>query len=115
MEKRQVVIAELEKKEFGKKWGNIFFQLGFINEITSFDNARAREQNIVGKVRSMREHTRKLIHKETPLKLAFKENMPQTTIMINLSKSDEQLLSEMNSGCADRVKKAIKKGIKVRL
>lgn len=103
------------RKEFGKKWGNIFFQLGFINEITSFDNARAREQNIVGKVRSMREHTRKLIHKETPLKLAFKENMPQTTIMINLSKSDEQLLSEMNSGCADRVKKAIKKGIKVRL
>ena len=54
----------------------------------------------------MREHTRKLIHKETPLKLAFKENMPQTTIMINLSKSDEQLLSEMNSGCADRVKKS---------
>lgn len=97
------------KKEFGKQWGNIFFQLGFVNEITSFDNARAREENIVGKVKSMRENTKKLIYKETPLKLAFKENMPQTTIMINLGKSDEQLLSEMNSGCADRVKKAIKK------
>ena len=103
------------KKEFGGKRGNIFFQLGFVNEITSFDNARAREQNIVGKVKSMRLHTRNLIHKETPLKLAFKENMPQTTIMINLSKNDDQLLKEMNNGCANRVKKAIKKGIKVRL
>lgn len=111
------VRAELKKlkKTFGKSRGNLFFQLGIVNEITSFDNARAREQNIVGKVKSMRLHLRKLIKKETPLKLAFKENMPQTTIMINLKKTDEQLLEEMNSGCAQRIKKAIKKGIKVRL
>lgn len=111
------VRAELKKlkKSFGKSRGNLFFQLGIVNEITSFDNARAREQNIVGKVRSMRIHLRKLIRKETPLKLAFKENMPQTTIMINLKKTDEQLLEEMNSGCAQRVKKAIRKGIEVRL
>ena len=111
------VRAELKrlKKTFGRSRRNIFFQLGIVNEITSFDNARAREQNIVGKVKSMRMHLRKLIKKETPLKLAFKENMPQTTIMINLKKTDEQLLEEMNSGCAQRIKKAIKKGIQVRL
>jgi hypothetical protein len=57
----------------------------------------------------MRMHTRKIIKKETPLKISFKENMPQTTIMINLKKSDEELLKEMNNGCADRVRKAIKK------
>lgn len=103
------------KKEFKSSRGNIFFQLGFVNEITSFDNARAREQNIVWKVRSMRLKTREQIKKESWLKLAFKENMPQSTIMINLSKTDEQLLKEMNNGCANRVKKAIKKGIRIRL
>jgi lipid II:glycine glycyltransferase (peptidoglycan interpeptide bridge formation enzyme) len=46
--------------------------------------------------------------------VSFKENMPQTTIMINLKKSDQELLKEMNNGCADRVKKAIKKGVLVR-
>jgi hypothetical protein len=35
--------------------------------------------------------------------------MPQTTILINLKKTDEELLKEMNNGCADRVKKAIRK------
>ena len=35
------------KKYFSKSRTNIFFQFGIINEITSFDNARAREENIV--------------------------------------------------------------------
>ena len=62
----------------------------------------------------MRMNVRKTIKKETWLKVSFKENMPQTTIMINLKKTDEELLKEMNNGCADRVKKAIKRGVKVR-
>lgn len=114
---RDQVRAELEKvkKHFKQQWGNIFFQFGIVNEITSFDNARARETNIVEKVKKMRLHNRELITYQTSLKLAFKENMPQTTIMIKLAKSDEELLKEMNSGCADRIKKAIKKGVQVRL
>ena len=102
------------KKQFWKSRWNIFFQLGIVNEITSFDNAWAREQNIVGKVKWMRLRTRALIKKETGLKVSFKENMPQTTILINLKKTDEELLKEMNNGCADRVKKAIRKWVKVR-
>lgn len=114
---RNKVREELAKVKhyFGKQWGNIFFQFGIVNEITSFDNARAREQDIIGKVKGMRLHIREQISKETGMKLAFKENMPQSTITIKLAKSDEELLAEMNSGCADRVKKAIKKGVKVRL
>lgn len=114
---RSKVREELKKVKhyFGKKWGNICFQFGIINEITSFDNYRARSQDIIGKVRGMRLQKRATIIKQTGLKLAFKENMPQSTITIKLAKSDEELLAEMNSGCADRVKKAIKKGVKVRL
>ena len=114
---RSKVREELKKVKhyFGKKWGNICFQFGIINEITSFDNYRARSQDIIGKVRGMRLQKTATIIKQTGLKLAFKENMPQSTITIKLAKSDEELLAEMNSGCADRVKKAIKKGVKVRL
>lgn len=103
------------KVHFGKSWRNVFFQFGIVNEITSFDNAWAREKNIVGKVKSMRLHARKMIAEQTSLKLSFKENMPQSTITIKLDKTDQELLKEMNSGCAERVKKAIKKGAKVRL
>lgn len=41
--------------------------------------------------------------------------MPQSTIMINLDKTDAELLKEMNSGCAQRIRKAFKRGVKVRL
>lgn len=115
---RELVRAELAKvKQFFKaqsRW-NIFFQFGIVNEITSFDNARARERNIVEKVKNMRLNARHLVQEQTWMQLSFKENMPQSTIMINLDKTDEELLKEMNSGCAERVKKAIRKGAKVRL
>lgn len=64
---RDIVRKQLKKikKEFRKKRGNIFFQIGMVNEITSFDNARAREEDIIEKVRSMRIHMRETIQKET--------------------------------------------------
>ena len=46
---REKVREELKKVKhyFGKKWGNICFQFGIINEITSFDNYWARSQDII--------------------------------------------------------------------
>jgi hypothetical protein len=35
--------------------------------------------------------------------------MPQANIIYDITKSDEELISEMNSGCKERIKKAIKK------
>lgn len=64
----ELVRAELEKvKSFFKAQsrGNIFFQFGIVNEITSFDNARARERNIVEKVRHMRLNMRELMQEQT--------------------------------------------------
>ena len=40
--------------------------------------------------------------------------MPQTTIIIDLKKTDEELLNDMQNGAAEKIKKAIKKGIKIR-
>jgi len=35
--------------------------------------------------------------------------MPQANIIYDITKSDEELIKEMNSGCKERVKKAEKK------
>lgn len=45
------------------------------------------------------------------LKVAFRENMPNSDIIIDLSKTDEQLLNEMNSGSRQRIRKAMSKQI----
>lgn len=48
---------------------------------------------------------------EYGLQLSWRENMPQSNIVYDVQKTDQQLLSEMNSGCRDRIKKAIKKDL----
>jgi len=45
---------------------------------------------------------------EHALQPSFRENMPLATIMINTQKTDEELLSEMNSGARKHVEKALK-------
>jgi hypothetical protein len=35
--------------------------------------------------------------------------MPQANIVYDITKTDEELMKEMNSGCKERVKKAMKK------
>ena len=51
----------------------------------------------------MREETLNKITKETNLKPAFKENMPQTTIIIDLKKTDEELLNDMQNGSSEKI------------
>ena len=44
-------------------------------------------------------------------KIAFRENMPNSDITADVSKTDEQLFAEMNSGAKSRIKKAMKSNI----
>ena len=41
--------------------------------------------------------------------------MPEANIVYDITKNDEQLLEEMNSGCKERVKKSIRKGATFRV
>jgi lipid II:glycine glycyltransferase (peptidoglycan interpeptide bridge formation enzyme) len=43
--------------------------------------------------------------------LAFRENMPLSTIIYDVQKTDEVLLDEMHDSCKTKVKKAMKKNI----
>lgn len=66
-------------------------------------------------MREMRLSIRRRITQSTGMRLSVRENMPQANIVYMINKSDEKLLSEMNSGCKARVKKSIKKGAHFRV
>ncbi|MFA5747969.1 MAG: peptidoglycan bridge formation glycyltransferase FemA/FemB family protein [Candidatus Absconditabacterales bacterium] len=99
------------KKEFGTSKLNVFFQLGLVNEMISFDNVSHRSDSFKDDMKQMRLNLREYICKNFNLENSFRENMPQSDILIDLNKTDDELIQEMNSGCKDRIKKAVKKGI----
>lgn len=100
-------LKNIYKKE---KWV-IFVQICLLNEIIRFENIWLRSDSFLDDMKSMRLSIRKQISDNYWLKVAFRENMPQANIVYDITKSDEDLISEMNSWCKERIKKAIKKGV----
>jgi hypothetical protein len=80
-----------------------------LNEIIRFENCGQRDEKFVDDMRAMRLNLRQEITNDFGLKVAFRENMPQANIIYDITKSDEELMKDMNSGCKERIKKAIKK------
>lgn len=113
----EFVKSELQKlnETYWSQWGNISFQFGFINEIISFENCWVREWEFTESIKQMRLNLREKIAKKYWLKLAFRENMPQSNIIYDITKTDEQLIEEMNSGAKEKIKKGIKKEIAFRI
>jgi len=99
------------KKKYSKEKGVIFVQLCLLNEIIRFENVWIRTGNFSEDMKNMRLSIRKQMFDNYWLEVAFRENMPQANIIYDITKSDEELISEMNSGCKERIKKAIKKWI----
>ena len=110
---RQYVIDELKrvKKELSSKKTNIMLQLGITNEMISFENVMHRSEEFTDDMKHMRLNLQKFLCKHYKFMVAFRENMPMSDILIDLSKSDEQLLEEMSGGSRQRIKKAIGKQI----
>ncbi len=86
-------------------------QLGIINEMIRFENVSHRSEGFADDMKQMRLNVQKFMRTYYWLKVAFRENMPMSDIIIDLSKSDELLLKEMNSWAQSRIKKALKKEI----
>lgn len=95
----ELIRSELQrlKSEYQSSWGNIFFQLGIVNEIIRFENCGKRTETFVQDMRTMRLNIREQMKQKYHLVEAFRENMPQSTIIFDISKSNEELLNEMNS------------------
>ncbi len=93
------------KKTFRKKW--IFLQLGIINEIVCFENSMKRWSEFDQDMYDFRLGLQNILHRNYGFKTAFRENMPTATIVYDTTKSDEDLLKDMNESCRKRTKKAI--------
>ena len=85
--------------------------MGIINEIISFENVSHRSNEFKEDMKQMRLNLQKFLCTQYGVKVAFRENMPNSDIIIDISKTDEQLLADMNSGSRQRIKKALKKEI----
>ncbi|MDR0369371.1 MAG: hypothetical protein LBH96_02280 [Candidatus Peribacteria bacterium] len=70
-----------------------------------------RESEFVGDIKQMRLNIREKVTSEYGLKLAFRENMPQSNVIYFIDKSDEELMEEMNSGAKQKVKHGLKKKV----
>lgn len=108
----QKELAKLRKK-FRWKW--IFFQLGIINEIVSFENSMKRCQEFDEDMQYFRLWLQNVLHKNYGIIPAFRENMTTASIMYDGTKSDEELLRDMHESCRKRVKKAISWGMEYRI
>ena len=97
------------KKKYSSKFGNILFQRGVTNQMISFENISHRSKQFKEDVKSMRLSIRHWLTSLAWLNISFRENMPEANIVYEITKSDDQLIAEMNSGCKERVRKSIKK------
>jgi hypothetical protein len=108
----EYIKAELAriKKEYSQKKSNILFQFGFINEIIRFENIGTRTEDFKNDMKQIRLNIRDFISSKFDLKVSFRENMPQSNIIYYIeNKTDKEFIEQMNSGCQNRVKRAIKK------
>lgn len=111
IQKELTRIGSVLKKEFG----TAFLQLGIINEIANFENISHRSGEFNDTIKQQRIDKQKELFDTYRLQVSFRENMPQSNIIYDVSKTDEELIAEMNSGCKERIKKAIKNDLSFRL
>ena len=105
-------IAQL-KKHFRKKC--FFFQLGCSNEIINFENSTQRSEEFKEDMKAIRGGLQGFLDSNYGLKTAFRENMPTAGIVYDVTKSDEELLRDMNESCRKRIKKGISGGLEYRI
>lgn len=101
------------KKQFRKKC--FFLQVGCINEIISFENSGNTSEEFREDMKEVRLGLQSCLHSQYGFKQAFRENMPTAWIIYEVTKTDEELLRDMNESCRKRVKKSISWGMEYRI
>ena len=97
------------RKKFRKKC--FFFQLGIINDIITFENSSQKCKEFKEDMKTFRLGLQKVLNIDYSIIPAFRENMPTAGIIYDTTKSDEDLLKDMNESCRKRTKKSIAGGM----
>ncbi len=108
----QKELAKLRKRFRGKCF---FFQLGIINDIVTFENSRHKCNEFKEDMKAFRLGLQKRLQLDYNITPAFRENMPTAWITYDTTKSDEELLKDMNESCRKRIKKSIAGGMQYRI
>lgn len=105
---QHVIVNELKylKQKFKSQYANIFFQMGVVNEIVKYANSSRTCPDFAHEMREARLDLRKFFKNTFSLQTSFRENMPQSGILYDVTQSDENLLKQMNESCRKRIKKA---------
>jgi hypothetical protein len=90
---------------------DFFVQFASIDIISSFDVKQIKFDDFCESMKALREQATQEFMKNSGTVCAVRENMPSTTIVINLWSWDEQLLEWMWQGCRQQIKKAISKEV----
>ncbi len=98
------------KSEFWHHWTDIFFQRGVTTPIQTFD-VKDIDDELASSLRDTRLSLRNNMKEEYHLIHSFRENLPESGIVYDLSKTDEELIKDMNKASSLRTKKAIKNNI----
>lgn len=109
----QWINEEIKKiqHDFWQSRQDIFFQRGITNELVRVHNVSHRSGQFAPELKHARLALQEQLSIQHDLRPSFRENMPLSTIIIDTTKSDDILLSEMNSGARKHVEKAGKKWI----
>lgn len=102
------------KSEFWHHWTDIFFQRGVTTPIQTFD-VKDIDDELANSLRNTRLSLRTRMKEEYHLIHSFRENLPESGIVYDLSKTDEELIKDMNKASSLRTKKAIKNDIGFRV
>ena len=104
----QKELAKLRKNFRGKCF---FFQWGIINDIITFENSRHKCDEFKEDMKAFRLGLQNLLQLDYSITPAFRENMPTAGIIYDTTKSDDELLKDMNESCRKRIKKSIAGGM----
>jgi len=99
------------------KWWfkNIFFQIWSINEMISFDIKNLQSIEFETTIKDIRLWLHKYFKETYSLEHSFRENMPESNILQELSRTEKEILNDMNESARERAQKGIKKNIEFRV
>jgi lipid II:glycine glycyltransferase (peptidoglycan interpeptide bridge formation enzyme) len=99
------------KRDYGKWFGDLFFQLGIVNEFDVRPTAQVKEQAVRTALLQQRQDIQTHLKTWYDLVPSWREHMPQATLTLDLTRS----LHELTQDLSDSGKRYINKGKKAEL
>ncbi|MBS8121512.1 lipid II:glycine glycyltransferase FemX [Candidatus Vampirococcus lugosii] len=99
------------KRDFYKSWGDIYIQFGFNNSIFDIASVELKKEENIENIKKIYENKKSLLNKELGLISSIRENMPPANVIVNISKSEDEIWSNISKNTKNQIKKGKSKGL----